>query len=114
MLRTCAMTSANRAHVVGLGLIGASLALALRDAGWIVTGDDLDRDVVEQALASGVITSDQLNPTTDLVAIATPARVVADVAHDYLGRLENPSLIVTDVAGVKGAIVRDVTEPRFL
>ena len=108
------MTSAKRAHVVGLGLIGASLALALRDAGWIVTGDDLDHDVVEQALASGVITSDHIDPTTSLVAIATPAGVVADLAHDYLGRLENPSLIVTDVAGVKGAIVREITEQRFL
>src|ERR1035437_9460012 len=42
------MTSPNsrHAHVVGLGLIGASIALALRQTGWTVTGTDLDGDAV--------------------------------------------------------------------
>jgi prephenate dehydrogenase len=45
------MTSApkRRAHVVGLGLIGASLALALGERGWLVTGDDADAEVVALA-----------------------------------------------------------------
>jgi len=38
-LRACVMTSPNsrHAHVVGLGLIGASVALALTETGWSVT-----------------------------------------------------------------------------
>jgi len=108
------MTSAKHAHVVGLGLIGASLALALRDAHWRVTGDDLDPDVVELALATGVIVSSTPEPDVQLIAIATPAGVVAEVALDYLARFDDPALIVTDVAGVKGAIVRDVTASRFV
>ena len=108
------MTSAKRAHVVGLGLIGASLATSLRGAGWCVTGDDLDADVVALAQSSGVIEGSTLDEDVTLVAIATPAGAVTAVAHEYLSRLANPHLIVTDVAGVKGAIVRDVTDRRFL
>jgi len=108
------MTSARSAHVVGLGLIGASLALALREVGWRVSGDDTDPKVVAAALERHVI--DATTPAEDvsLVAIATPAGAVAAVAQDYLARLSDPDVIVTDVAGVKGSIVRDVVAPRFV
>ncbi|MBW4030078.1 MAG: prephenate dehydrogenase/arogenate dehydrogenase family protein [Acidobacteria bacterium] len=108
------MTSARSAHVVGLGLIGASLALALRGAGWRVSGDDADPEVVARALSRGVVDATSLAADVTLVAIATPAGAVVDVAHDYLARVGDPGLIVTDVAGVKGAIVREVTAPRFV
>ncbi len=108
------MTSAKRAHVVGLGLIGASLALALRDSGWSVTGEDLRRELLDEALRADMISGDRAHGDVDLVAIATPAGVVAQVANDFLERSDNDAVIVTDVAGVKGAIVRDVTDPRFL
>ncbi len=108
------MTSARHAHVVGLGLIGASLALALRDAGWRVSGDDVDPAVVALALSQEVILSPQVGPDVDLIAIATPAGVVAEVALDYLERFKDPALIVTDVAGVKESIVAEVADPRFL
>ena len=44
--------SNRRAHVVGLGLIGASVALALRECGWTVTGVDDDADTMDAALAT--------------------------------------------------------------
>jgi prephenate dehydrogenase len=108
------MTSVKHAHVVGLGLIGSSLALALREAGWRVTGYDSDSDVVELARSSGVIADDQPDGRVELIAVATPAGAVAEVAGDFLARFNNPELIVTDVAGVKTAIVQTVTDPRFL
>jgi len=110
------MTSADsrHAHVVGLGLIGASVALALTKAGWTVTGSDLDADVVNSARASHVIIDDVIGPETELVVIATPAGAVAAVANEVLDTLQSPTVIVTDVAGVKGAIVADVRDPRFL
>ena len=108
------MTSARSAHVVGLGLIGASLALALRGAGWRLTGDDADPATVRLALSRGVIDETVPAPDVALVVIATPAGVVAEIAHEYLERVSDPRLIVTDVAGVKGAIVREVTAPRFV
>ena len=36
------------ANVVGLGLIGGSVALALREQGWTVHGTDLDGDRVAE------------------------------------------------------------------
>jgi prephenate dehydrogenase len=110
------MTSPNsrRAHVVGLGLIGGSVALALKDRGWSVSGVDHDESTVTSALASGVITSSELSPEVDLVVIATPAGSVARLAADALAQLDKPDLIVTDVAGVKGSIVAQVSDQRFL
>jgi prephenate dehydrogenase len=110
------MTSpdSRRAHVIGLGLIGASLARALAQRGWTVTGTDADGGVVATARATGVVVEGGLDESTDLVVIATPAGVVAEVANAVLAQTENPDLIVTDVAGVKGAIVAAVEDPRFL
>jgi prephenate dehydrogenase len=99
---------------VGLGLIGASVALALAQVDWRVSGDDLDQSVVQGARDAGIIGDTPDVEDIDLVVIATPAGVVSDVATHILARVTNPALIVTDVAGVKAAIVRDVTDPRFL
>jgi prephenate dehydrogenase len=110
------MTSpiSRRAHVVGLGLIGSSVALALRDVGWTVTGSDLERAIEDGALATGVISSTALSDEHRLVVVATPAGVVAPTANAILREFSNETLVVTDVAGVKGAIVNDVSDPRFL
>ena len=108
------MISVRHAHVVGLGLIGASLAMSLREAGWRVTGSDVDSDVVAAALSTGVIEGNAAASSVELIAIATPAGAVTGVALDYLARFPDRELIVTDVAGVKGAIVQHVTDPRFL
>ena len=102
------------AHVVGLGLIGSSVVLALREAGWQVTGADISTDVVGEALEVQLISSDVMHEDCSLVVIATPVGVVTDVAWSILRSSPNPSLIVTDVAGVKRDIVRSVTDPRFL
>jgi prephenate dehydrogenase len=110
------MTSPNsrHAHLVGLGLIGASVALALKNNGWSVTGVDHDAATVTAAFESGVITGTQMPSDVDLVVIATPAGVVAQLALEVLSQLANPEVIVTDVAGVKGSIVAQVADERFL
>ena len=43
------------ANVLGLGLIGGSIALALRRAGWTVHGEDAVPGRSDEALARGVI-----------------------------------------------------------
>jgi prephenate dehydrogenase len=106
--------SSRRAHVVGLGLIGASVALALRDARWDVTGTDVDPATVTAALAAGVISATEVSEGHELIVIATPAGLVGEVANALLAGLDRSDLIVTDVAGVKGSIVSAVTDPRFL
>ena len=46
---------AGRAAVVGTGLIGTSIGLALRARGWHVTGFDLDPDRTARSLRMGAI-----------------------------------------------------------
>jgi prephenate dehydrogenase len=110
------MTSPNNryGHVIGLGLIGASVALALRDAGWTVTGDDLIPETVQAALDAGIIQGRELGADHTLVVVATPAGAVATIVNEVLAANANPALLVTDVAGVKSAIVAQVKDPRFL
>ena len=36
-------TAGRRANVLGLGLIGGSICVALRDRGWVISGDDNDQ-----------------------------------------------------------------------
>ncbi len=110
------MTSPNsrRAHVIGLGLVGSSVALALGSNGWLVTGYDVDEGVVAEALAREVITAGDLDDEVELVVVATPAGRVAGIVNEVLARHQGSDLIVTDVAGVKGAIVAEVADPRFL
>jgi prephenate dehydrogenase len=106
--------SSRRAHVVGLGLIGASVALALKENGWTVTGIDHNDATVSAAISSGVVSGAELAPDIDLVVIATPAGVIAPVALATLAQLTNPDVVVTDVAGVKGSIVALVDDARFV
>ena len=110
------MTSpdSRRAHVIGLGLIGASVALALKGTGWKVTGHDQDSTVTDAALAAGVVEGTSSSDDVTLVVIATPAGSVAGIASEVLSTNANADLVVTDVAGVKGSIVHSVVDHRFL
>lgn len=106
--------SSRYAHIVGLGLIGASLALALKQCGWTVTGEDVRDETFTMALANGIIEDGPLSEDHTLVVVAAPAGSVAELANSVLTRFTRPDLIVTDVAGVKSAIVAEVTDERFL
>jgi prephenate dehydrogenase len=110
------MTSpaSRHAHVVGLGLIGSSVALALKSVGWRVTGHDLDPAATAAALDANVIVGSLMSDDHVLLVIATPAGAVAQVANDLLGSFNSAALIATDVAGVKSSIVAGVSDHRFL
>ncbi|HET9689794.1 MAG TPA: prephenate dehydrogenase/arogenate dehydrogenase family protein [Acidimicrobiales bacterium] len=110
-----------RAHVVGLGLIGGSVALGLRSRGWVVTGTDVDAERCRRALAEGVV--DVAEPAgcapapptgadaPQVTVVATPAGAVADAA---LAALAGGAPVVTDVAGVKAPVAAAVADPRFV
>ena len=104
-----------RALVIGTGLIGGSLGLALRGRGWRVTGRDIDRERLHQAVEVGVIDEEGDDPAAELAFVATPASVAAEIARELLddpGRRSD--LVVSDVSGVKAAIVAEVGHPRFV
>jgi len=105
------MTSPNnRAAVVGTGLIGGSIGLALRRRGWWVTGRDRDAAHGARALELGALDAVGEDLTAEITFVATPAgAVVGEVLTALSG-----GGIVTDVAGVKGPIVAAVANPRFV
>ena len=43
------MAATRRAQIIGTGLVGGSIGLALRRAGWQVTGSDIDPSRAERA-----------------------------------------------------------------
>ncbi len=104
-----------RALVVGTGLIGGSIALGLRSRGWHVSGLDADDDRAREALAAGVVDAVGDDPEAEVVFVATPAPAVAAVARRYLADpARRADAVVTDVSGVKTAIVADADHARFI
>ena len=101
-----------RAQIVGTGLIGGSIGAALRRAGWTVTGRDLDPDRETRAVALGACDRAGTDPEADVVFVATPAGAVPGAVTEALRH--HPRAAVTDVAGVKGPVVRAVADPRFV
>jgi prephenate dehydrogenase len=97
--------------VVGTGLIGGSIGLALRRRGWHVTGDDRDPAVAARALAIGALDAVGLDPNAEITFLATPVRAVADAAKEALATSHGT---VTDVGSVKASIVDAVGDPRFI
>ena len=106
------MSEPRRASIVGTGLIGASVALALRGHGWTVTGTDTDESRAQEALAAGVIDAVGLDADADLVFIAVPVSSVAAAVSDALAAC--PNATVTDVGSVKAPIVAAVGDARFV
>jgi prephenate dehydrogenase len=100
-----------RAVVVGTGLIGGSVGMALRKLGWHVTGRDLDAERAAQALKLGALDAVGDDPEAAITFVATPVRGIAGEVLDALAR--GPGL-VTDVGSVKGPIAEAVADARFV
>lgn len=94
-----------RILVVGAGLIGTSVGLALSGRGFAVALDDPDDSRVMLAGRLGAGRPWQSEPV-DLVVIATPPAAVAPTVDRLAAAL--PGAVFTDVASVKAAVQRDV------
>ncbi len=96
--------SAPAVLIIGSGLIGTSLGIALRSAGWDVSLSDRDEEAVGLAVRRHAGTARQPDdPAPDIVVVAVPPRYVVEVAGDALQRW--PEATVTDVGSVKASIV---------
>jgi prephenate dehydrogenase len=110
------MTSRNepgRAAVIGTGLIGGSLGLALRSRGWKVTGADADPQVAARALELGVLDSVGEDPDAEITFVATPFSSTVEVAVRALEHSARGAA-VTDVAGVKVPVAGAIDHPGFV
>jgi prephenate dehydrogenase len=99
------------ALVVGLGMMGASLAGALRKQGWIVQGSDIDQEVVARARSLGYVDqADDGVGQVDLAIVATPVSLVAALVES----LETRATVVTDIASVKSPVAAAISSDRFV
>jgi prephenate dehydrogenase len=99
-----------RIAVVGTGLIGGSIGLALGALGHDVVGFDRDEARLARALEVGAISSvaADLNAVAvdaDVAFVALPVGAIADAVVHLLGA---GVPLVTDVGSVKGPVVADV------
>ena len=99
-----------RVAIVGLGLIGGSLALALRRArsGWRLIGIDADPRALEQAgeenaIDQGASLAQAPLHECDLVVLATPAQALLEMLPGVAARMR-PGAVLTDVCGAKEQI----------
>ncbi|HLG92094.1 MAG TPA: prephenate dehydrogenase/arogenate dehydrogenase family protein [Acidimicrobiales bacterium] len=102
-----------RAAVVGTGLIGGSLGLALRERGWHVSGVDSVPQRARRAAELGALDRVGEDPDASIAFVATPVSATAEVARRLLGRLGDQA-VVSDVGGVKASVVAQVDHPRFV
>lgn len=107
---------ARHVRIVGTGLLGTSIGLALRAHGVDVSLADVSPTSAALAadMGAGRLAGPQDAP--DLVVVAAPPDVVADVVRRELATY--PQAVVTDVASVKQSIARaladDVNRDRYV
>ncbi len=105
------MTQQRIANVIGLGLVGGSVALGLRRRGWLVHGDDARSDTVSRAIELEIIDAGGLAPDAEITFVAVPVLAIADSVKRALAETTG---LVTDVGSVKGPIVSACADDRFI
>jgi prephenate dehydrogenase len=105
--------------VVGVGLIGGSIGLALQQRlGATVTGYDPDAGVREEALRRGVIAAAAASAAdaardAELVFVAAPVSALAGAIDEVLGAAAS-DCAVTDVGSTKRELVAGRGDERFI
>lgn len=103
-----------RLCIIGVGLIGGSLALALRRAGYCgeIVGSSRREGHLRQALDLGVIDRYELDAGqavrgADMVLLAVPLGAMTSVCESIRDGLD-PQATLTDVGSAKGSVVEAV------
>jgi prephenate dehydrogenase len=103
-----------RLAVIGVGLIGGSLALALKKAGFVgeVIGCGRGKPNLETALKLGIIDRYERDPKkavadADMVFLATPVCSLAAMVAEIAPALKQGA-IITDGGSVKGEVLREI------
>lgn len=103
-----------RLCVIGVGLIGGSLARALREAGYVgeIVGSSRRTEHLQEAVDFGVIDRFDTDPAravkgADMVFVSVPLGAMGKVFETISGALM-PDAVVTDGGSAKASVVRDV------
>src|SRR4051812_34839769 len=101
-----------RIGIIGLGLIGTSLGLAVRRNGSApeIVGFDINPDNLHRAARQGAITRScgtlgEVCEGADVVVLAPPVRAILRLLPEIAPHIQ-PHTLVTDTGGTKAEIVR--------
>jgi len=104
----------NKIAIIGVGLIGGSLGLAVKAKGLAreVVGIGHHKHSIDRALWLGAIDRGTLDPSegvagADIVVLATPILSMAGLVKRAIPRLKN-GCIVTDVGSTKSQLVKEM------
>ncbi|MCA1942677.1 MAG: prephenate dehydrogenase [Yonghaparkia sp.] len=95
-------------HIIGAGLLGTSIGLALSEKGIDVTLEDVSPTAVRLAVDYGAGRAPRADDRPGLVVVAVPPDVTASTVARALR--EHPDALVTDVASVKGSVLAELRE----
>ena len=107
------MLNKNHILIVGLGLIGGSYAQALKRKGYSVGAVTRSPETIEYALQQGLIDAGTTEPSAsfissyDLIVFALYPHILLQWLTDFQQYIK-PGALLTDVTGVKGAVVYKV------
>lgn len=96
--------------IVGLGLMGGSMALALRDYADQITGVDLDQASLDYALKHNIV-DDATNELyagvnhADVVILTAPVRVILEMLRMRIGSYLRSNTLLIDIGSTKQDIV---------
>jgi prephenate dehydrogenase len=106
----------NKSHnilIVGLGLLGGSYALALKAKGFKVSAIDVNDQTVEYAIKNKIVDlavttpNKELIESSNLIIFALYPHIFCEWVENY-GKYFKSGTIITDVTGVKGAIIEKI------
>ena len=104
----------NRITILGVGLLGASFALALKENGLCrtITGFGRNRENLQRAKERNIIDSFETDPVaacrdSDLIMLSAPVGAFAGLAKAIVPALKKGA-VLTDVGSVKGVLVREI------
>jgi prephenate dehydrogenase len=108
-----------RVAVVGLGLIGGSIALAARErlaaevTGWDAEPAAIDAAVERGAIVSGAGSLASAVAEADAVFAAAPVGVLPQLVGQVLAHAPADA-VITDVGSTKRTIAQAISDPRFV
>jgi prephenate dehydrogenase len=113
IIQTDELTS-KRVAIIGLGLMGGSLAMALQGRCAALLGVDPNKETLARALEQGIVeqaSSDprEILPQADLVILAAPVAAIVQLLKD-LPHLHPGSAIVMDLGSTKAKILEAMAE----
>ena len=102
------------AGIIGLGLIGGSMGLALKELGVFscVAGYDASPMHSQQALSLGLvdecISKEELLAGGDVIFLATPVEAICEILRTLTPKDIKPSCTIIDLGGTKSKIIDSV------